>query len=63
MTSTPLSPPSDPREPGEPRDSDEARPLLRVAVPNKGSLSESAAQMLREAGYAQRSDPKELVLL
>lgn len=38
-------------------------PLIRIAVPNKGSLSEAAAQMLREAGYAQRSDPKELVLL
>ena len=37
--------------------------LIRIAVPNKGSLSEAAAQMLREAGYAQRSDPKELVLL
>jgi ATP phosphoribosyltransferase len=36
--------------------------LIRIAVPNKGSLSEAAAQMLREAGYAQRSDPKELVL-
>lgn len=36
--------------------------LIRIAVPNKGSLSEAAAQMLREAGYVQRSDPKELVL-
>ncbi len=40
-----------------------SRPLLKVAVPNKGSLSDSAVQMLREAGYAQRTDPKELVLL
>ena len=40
-----------------------SNPLIRIAVPNKGSLSEAAAQMLREAGYAQRSDPKELVLL
>ncbi|HEX8510708.1 MAG TPA: ATP phosphoribosyltransferase [Propionibacteriaceae bacterium] len=40
-----------------------SRPLLRVAVPNKGSLSDSAAQMLREAGYLQRADAKELVLL
>ncbi len=39
------------------------RPLIKIAVPNKGSLSEAAAQMLREAGYAQRTDPKELVLL
>jgi ATP phosphoribosyltransferase len=41
----------------------EPRPLIKIAVPNKGSLSDAAAQMLREAGYAQRSDPKELVLL
>ena len=40
-----------------------SRPLIRVAVPNKGALADSAAQMLREAGYRQRSDPKELVLL
>jgi ATP phosphoribosyltransferase len=38
------------------------KPLLKVAVPNKGALSDSAAEMLHEAGYAQRSDPKELVL-
>ncbi|WP_022909909.1 ATP phosphoribosyltransferase [Aestuariimicrobium kwangyangense] len=38
-------------------------PLLRIAVPNKGSLSESAIQMLREAGYRTRADTKELVLL
>lgn len=36
--------------------------LLRIAVPNKGSLSEPASGMLREAGYRQRSDSKELVL-
>ncbi|GAA4571037.1 ATP phosphoribosyltransferase [Micromonospora coerulea] len=35
--------------------------MLRVAVPNKGTLAESAAQMLREAGYRQRTDPKDLV--
>ncbi|MER7459388.1 ATP phosphoribosyltransferase [Micromonospora sp. NPDC126480] len=35
--------------------------MLRVAVPNKGALAESAAQMLREAGYRQRTDPKDLV--
>jgi len=40
-----------------------AKAVIRVAVPNKGSLSESAAEMLREAGYLQRSDVKELVLL
>lgn len=36
---------------------------VKIAVPNKGSLSEAAAQMLREAGYAQRTDSKEAVLL
>ena len=36
--------------------------MLRIAVPNKGSLSEPAAEMLREAGYRGRRDPKELVL-
>ena len=40
-----------------------AKAVIRVAVPNKGSLSESAAEMLREAGYLQRSDAKELALL
>jgi ATP phosphoribosyltransferase len=34
--------------------------FLRVAVPNKGSLSDSASTMLREAGYAQRLDSKQL---
>lgn len=37
--------------------------LLKIAVPNKGALSEAAAQMLREAGYRQRTDPKDLVLM
>jgi ATP phosphoribosyltransferase len=36
--------------------------MLRVAVPNKGSLAEQSADMLREAGYRQRRDSKELVL-
>ena len=34
--------------------------MLRVAVPNKGALSESAAEILMEAGYRRRSDPKDL---
>ncbi len=38
------------------------QPTLRVAVPNKGALSQSASEMLREAGYAQRSDSKQLSL-
>jgi ATP phosphoribosyltransferase len=37
--------------------------LLRIAVPNKGSLAVAAAEMLREAGYRQRSDSKELTLI
>ncbi|MBD8058797.1 ATP phosphoribosyltransferase [Cellulomonas sp. JH27-2] len=36
--------------------------MLRIAVPNKGSLSEPAAAMLKEAGYRQRRDSRELVL-
>ncbi len=36
--------------------------LLRIAIPNKGALSASAAEILREAGYRQRTDSKELVL-
>lgn len=35
--------------------------MLRIAVPNKGTLSGPAADMLREAGYRQRTDPKDLV--
>ncbi|MRG58535.1 ATP phosphoribosyltransferase [Agromyces sp. CFH 90414] len=34
--------------------------MLRIAVPNKGSLSETAAQMLHEAGYTGRRDPRDL---
>lgn len=36
--------------------------MLKVAVPNKGVLSEAAISMLSEAGYATRRDPKELHL-
>lgn len=36
--------------------------MLRIAVPNKGSLSEPASVMLTEAGYRQRADSRELVL-
>ncbi|MEV7343737.1 ATP phosphoribosyltransferase [Streptomyces sp. NPDC093544] len=34
--------------------------MLRIAVPNKGSLSGPAAAMLHEAGYQQRRESKEL---
>ena len=37
--------------------------MLRIAVPNKGSLSEPAVELLTEAGYKQRRDPRELVLV
>ena len=36
--------------------------MLRIALPNKGSLSTAATEMLREAGYAQRHDTKQLTL-
>ncbi|GAB1641622.1 ATP phosphoribosyltransferase [Krasilnikovia sp. MM14-A1259] len=35
--------------------------MLRIAIPNKGTLSAPASQMLRDAGYRQRTDPKDLV--
>jgi ATP phosphoribosyltransferase len=35
--------------------------VLRLAIPNKGTLSIPATQMLRDAGYLQRTDPKDLV--
>ncbi|MEO9221860.1 MAG: ATP phosphoribosyltransferase, partial [Mycobacteriaceae bacterium] len=37
--------------------------MLRVAVPNKGSLSESAADVLAEAGYRRRGDSRDLTVL
>lgn len=37
--------------------------MLRVAVPNKGALSESAAEILSEAGYRRRTDPKDLTVI
>jgi ATP phosphoribosyltransferase len=37
--------------------------MLRVAVPNKGSLSDAATAILKEAGYRQRVDARDLVLL
>ncbi len=36
--------------------------MLRVAVPNKGSLADSAISILKEAGYRQRTDSRDLVL-
>ncbi|QBI52023.1 ATP phosphoribosyltransferase [Streptomonospora litoralis] len=36
---------------------------LRIAVPNKGQLADPAAAMLREAGYRQRKDSRDLVMV
>ena len=36
--------------------------MLRIAVPNKGSLSEPTIEMLRESGYRTRRETKELVV-
>ncbi len=36
--------------------------MLRIAVPNKGSLADAAGEMLHEAGYRTRRDPKELIV-
>ena len=37
--------------------------MLRVAIPNKGILSDSSISMLKEAGYATRREPSELHLV
>ena len=37
--------------------------MLKIAVPNKGALAEAATQMLTEAGYRQRRNSKDLVIL
>jgi ATP phosphoribosyltransferase len=37
--------------------------MLRVAVPNKGTLSEPATAMLIEAGYRQRHEARDLTVL
>ena len=39
---------------------DSGERYLRVAVPNKGSLSEAATNILKEAGYTTRADSKAL---
>ena len=35
---------------------------MKIAVPNKGSLADASIQVLKEAGYRQRSDSRDLVL-
>ena len=37
--------------------------MIRIAVPNKGSLTDSSIAILKEAGYRQRVDARDLVLL
>jgi ATP phosphoribosyltransferase len=37
--------------------------MLRIAVPNKGSLAEESIAILKEAGYRQRTDSRDLVLI
>lgn len=37
--------------------------MLRVAVPNKGALSEPATEILAEAGYRRRTDSKDLTVV
>jgi ATP phosphoribosyltransferase len=37
--------------------------MLRIAVPNKGSLADASAEILKEAGYRQRVDARDLVLI
>ena len=37
--------------------------VLKIAVPNKGSLSDLSISALKEAGYRQRSDSRDLVLI
>jgi ATP phosphoribosyltransferase len=39
------------------------RTMIRIAVPNKGTLSESAVTILDEAGYQLRRDSRQLVVL
>lgn len=37
--------------------------MLRVAVPNKGALADDSATILRDAGYRQRRDTRELTFV
>ena len=37
--------------------------FLKIALPNKGSLADASSQILREAGYRQRSDNRDLTFL
>jgi ATP phosphoribosyltransferase len=37
--------------------------MLRIAIPNKGSLADESIAILKEAGYRQRTDSRDLVLV
>ena len=37
--------------------------MLRIAIPNKGSLADESIAILKEAGYKQRTDSRDLVLV
>jgi len=37
--------------------------MLRIAVPNKGSLADESISLLKAAGYRQRGDSRDLILL
>lgn len=37
--------------------------MLRIAVPNKGSLADASIAILSEAGYKQRNDSRDLILI
>ncbi len=37
--------------------------MLKIAIPNKGSLADASIAILKEAGYRQRTDSRDLVLI
>jgi ATP phosphoribosyltransferase len=37
--------------------------MLKIAIPNKGSLADSSIAILKESGYRQRTDSRDLVLI
>jgi len=37
--------------------------VLKVALPNKGSLADDSIKILSEAGYRQRNDSRDLITL
>lgn len=37
--------------------------MLRIAIPNKGSLADESIAILKESGYKQRTDSRDLVLV